>query len=266
MPHRKAALLADAPAGRHFCQFASESEPLIDSVAMFAASGLERGEAVILVVTPAHARELTERLTRQGLDPASACDSGHLVFVDSVATMAEYTRGGVPDLQGLKSSVDRLIAGLPAERQGGLRIYGELVDLLWQAGYTDAAIQLEGFWEAYYSSHGLCLFCGFTMDALAESTYEAPFGEIGRLHTSVLPTAEDERLRAAVDAATEDVLGISFSLILGCSSREQTLGEHRLPIGRRTMLWLHHNMPVTSAHILERARHYMELAAAPSAG
>jgi hypothetical protein len=179
--------------------------------------------------------------------------------------IAECSRAGQPDLECLKSALDGLLCGVPAEWRRHICLYGEMVNELWQAGHAELAVRLEEHWNDLLRRHPLSLFCGYTLDGLAESTYTGPFSEIGRTHTNILPTSDDERFRAAVDAATEDVLGISFSLILSCSAREQTLGEHRLPIGRRTLLWLHRNMPVTSGHILERARHYLERVDKPDA-
>src|SRR4029077_4452692 len=105
-------------------------------------------------------------------------------------------------------------------------------------------------------SHPMTLFCAYMLDGLEPGSYEGPLNEIGRTHTDILSTEEDERRRAAIDAASEEILGMSFSLTLSFSGREQTVGEHRLPIGRRTMLWLQRNMPGSSGMILERARHY----------
>jgi len=259
MPLRaKRALLTNAPEGGNFCQFDSDHEPLAESVALFAANGLERGEAVILVVPPQRAEDVLAHLTHQRLDPAAARESGHLVLLDPVAALAECSPAGVPDFELLKLRAVQTLERLPSNRCGNVRLYGEMVDLLWQVGRPDLAMELEAYWAGFTEAYRLCIFCGFTFDPLAESTYTTPFGEIGRLHASVLPTKEDDLLLAAVDAATFDVLGISFSTILKGSVREQSPGEHRLPMGRRTILWLHRNMPVTSTHILKRARHYME--------
>jgi len=263
-PRGKVALLSEAPAGRHVCQFESESDPLAESIALFAAGGLQRGDAVVLVAPPEQTDIVIALLERDKLDTDAALESGQLLMLSSRSLLAEVSSDGVPDLERLKGMLDAFLQRIPAEWSRGIRVYGEMVNVLWCGGYPELAVKLEDHWNELARSRPLSVFCGYTLDGLAESTYAGPFSEIGRTHTNVVPTGDDERFRAAVDAATEDVLGISFSLILSCSAREQTLGEHRLPIGRRTLLWLHQNMPVTSGHILERARHYMQHADAPA--
>jgi hypothetical protein len=259
------ALLGEAPAGRHVCQFDCDSDPLPESIALFAAGGLQRGDAVVLVAPSEQNATVLALLERDAIDIRAACASGQLRVMSSRDKLAECSRAGQPDLECLKGAIDGLLEGIPAEWRKRIRVYGEMVNELWQGGHAALAVRLEEHWNELARRHPLSLFCGYTLDGLAESTYTGPFSEIGRTHTNILPTSDDERFRAAVDAATEDVLGISFSLILSCSAREQTLGEHRLPIGRRTLLWLHRNMPVTSGHILERARHYLQQVDKPDA-
>jgi hypothetical protein len=254
----KATLLEEAPAGRHFCQFDSDEEPLLSSVVRFAAAGLTRGELVLLAVTPAQSEALVQQLSAHRLDPARAQAAGRLRFVNPLALLEECGGGETPDVERLKAGARTLVDSLPRDGNRTVRVYGEMLGLLWQLGHAEAAIELEECWDGFVTERPLCVFCGYRVDPLAYSTYAGPFGEIGRVHSHVLATDADERLRAAVDAATEDVLGIAFSLILSCSAREQSVGEHRLPVGRRTLLWLHRNMPVTSAHILARTRFYLQ--------
>jgi len=73
----------------------------------------------------------------------------------------------------------------------------------------------------------------------------------------VLGTAEDERFRVALDAASRDIFGVPLSQMVGFS-RLGHAGEQRFPSGQRTMLWVQRNLPSASAALLERARRYYE--------
>jgi hypothetical protein len=44
-----------------------------------------------------------------------------------------------------------------------IRAYGEMVDVLWKAGQTDAAITLEMLWNSLASKHPFSLLCGYAM-------------------------------------------------------------------------------------------------------
>jgi len=255
--HAHAELLAGARPGLHVCQFHDGSDSLAESIALFAGEGLRQRDAVILVITPEHRETLLARLRSAHLDVEMALASGQLALLDAASLLAEFMRDGKPDRELFELAIGPQLETAAARRCGRLRIYGEMVSVLWEAGQPEAAIELEECWNALARSRPFALLCGYRVDGLEASGYRSPLHEIGRTHAQVLATAEDDRLCQAVDAASRDVLGISFSLILSCSGREQVLGEHRLPSGRRTLLWLHRNMPVTSHHILTRACAYM---------
>jgi hypothetical protein len=186
------------------------------------------------------------------------------VVLDAQSVLAEFMRDGMPEWNRFRSTIGAVLEGFRPMRGGATRAYGEMVSVLWREGNAAAAIRLEEYWNELARYYPFTLFCGYMLDGLDSASYEGPLNEIGRTHSDVLVTEEDERLRAAVDAASEEVLGMSFSLTLSFSGREQTIGEHRLPIGRRTMLWLQRNMPGSSARILERARQYFEKEAVPA--
>lgn len=263
MPTRhNEALLSKAPSGRHLCQFHRDPEILSRAVALFVGTGLQRGDGVVIVATPEHTDHFLADLAKMELDVTAHQNSGNLVMLDAEATLGQFMHGAMPDWNRFRHTVSLVLEGLTGSGRP-TRAYGEMVSLLWQQGNCAAAIRLEEYWNELIRSYPLTLFCGYLLDGLEMDSYQGPLNEIGRTHSDVLPTEDDERLRAAIDAASEEVLGMSFSLTLSFSGREQTVGEHRLPIGRRTMLWLQRNMPGSSGMILERARHYYRHAETP---
>ena len=253
------ALLSKAPAGRHLCQFHWDPEALSKAVSLFAGTGLQRGDGVVIIATPEHTALFLAELERMNIDPQARRDSGALVLLDAQSTLDLFMQSGMPDWNRFRHAIASVFDGLTGKHRSATRAYGEMVSLLWRAGNTPAAIRLEEYWNELGRSYPFTLFCTYMLDGLEASSYNGPIHEIGRTHSDILPTEDDERLRAAVDAASEEVLGLSFSLTLSFSGREQTIGEHRLPIGRRTMLWLQRNMPGSSGLILERARHYWDV-------
>jgi hypothetical protein len=250
------ALLTRAPAGRHLCQFHHDGETLSRAVALFTGTGLHRGDGVVIVATPEHTALFLRDLERMEIDATAHQNAGSLVLMDAEETLAQFMHGDVPDWNRFRHTIASVLETLTAQHRRATRAYGEMVSVLWRQGNCPAAIRLEEYWNELSRSHPFTLFCGYLLDGLETGSYEGPLHEIGRTHTDILPTEDDERLRAAIDDASEEVLGMSFSLTLSFSGREQAVGEHRLPIGRRTMLWLQRNMPGSSGMILERARHY----------
>jgi hypothetical protein len=258
IPSGNTALLAMAPSGRHLCQFYSDPTPLAESVAFFAGSALERGAPAVFIATPENTRRFLAAIEQKGVRIDRAQEAGQLVALDAAATLAQFMVDERPDWSRFSSCIGRVLGRTAAKGKGAIRAYGEMVNLLWQAGNTQGAIELEEFWNRLLPFYPVTLFCAYRLDPLVWPSYESPLHEIGRTHTDVLATREDERLLSAVDAASEALLGTSISRNLSYSGCEETVGEHRLPIGRRTLLWLHRHMPSSSTGMLERIRAYLE--------
>jgi hypothetical protein len=62
------------------------------------------------------------------------------------------------------------------------------VDLLWKRGNPAAALWLEEFWHRITARHDLVLLCGYGMRNFYKADDAAPFAEVCRLHTHVMPT------------------------------------------------------------------------------
>jgi hypothetical protein len=219
-----ATILSKAPQGRHICQFHRETGSLADAVGLFAGTGLQRGDVVILIATPEHLRAFYDALRRMQLDPDTAREDGQLIVLDAHTTLDGFMRNGTPDWALFRRAIGSVLETTAVKKHRAVRAYGEMVSLLWREGNPEAAIRLEEYWNELSRIYPFTLFCAYMLDGLDPGSYDGPLHEIGRTHTDVLGTEEDERLRAAIDAASEDVLGLSFSLTLSFSGREQTVG------------------------------------------
>jgi hypothetical protein len=91
------------------------------------------------------------------------------------------------------------------------------------------------------------------MDTHSEHVYAGPLEELGRTHSDILGTPEDERFGFALDRASKDIFGISLTQMAGMS---RTSGARRFPSGQRTMIWVKRNLPLTSAQLVQKARQY----------
>src|SRR5437868_1561319 len=100
-----AALLTKAPAGRHICQFHRDADTLSEAVALFSGTGLQRGDAVVIIATPDHVAKFTRDLARMELDPTGAVERGQLVFLDAAETLALFMRDGTPDWEKFRRAV-----------------------------------------------------------------------------------------------------------------------------------------------------------------
>ncbi len=245
-------LLADAPPGRHLAQFHRDAEALTESVVAYLDAGLRREQSILVIASAQEAERLLTRLAESRLNPKALSASGHLVVTDATTMLVQVMSADLPDLVLFRSTLMPILSSLqPIGR--GTRIYSAMAGYLWQDGNTEAAIRLEELWNELAVSFPFSLYCAYTMDTLNEKSYAAPLEELGRTHSDILGTPEDEQFGRALDRASKEIFGISLTQMSGVS--RQT-GARRFPSGQRTMLWVKRNLPLSTPQLAERARHY----------
>jgi len=250
-------LLTEAPVNRHFAQLHRDPQNLADAVTIYLGTGLRRGNGVVVIATPQHTDLFLTRLRADDLDPSMFLKSGRLELHDAELTLRKFLRNDTPDWQDFRHALASIFERLRAFGRGTTRAYSGMVDLLWQEGKQAAAIRLEEYWNELARLYPFSLFCSYMLDVHHDQAYAGPLEEIGRTHSDILATAEDERFRVALDAASRDVFGVPLSEMVGFSRRRDS-GEQRFPSGQRTMLWVKRNLPSASGAVLERARRYYE--------
>ena len=193
---------SEMSASEHFVQFCETDAFLIQSVSAFIGAGLRAGDACIVLATKPHRESLEERLQGDGLEVAAARVRGQYVSIDAVATLSQFMVDGSPEPGRFAEVVGSMIARAANGRRR-VRIFGELVALLWADGNRAAAIRLEELWNDLGKTHAFSLFCAYPMHRFGGEVYEREFAEICRQHSRVIPAesytrlpSPDERLRA----------------------------------------------------------------------
>jgi hypothetical protein len=250
------ALLIDAPMGRHFAQLHRDSDGLTRSVTQFIEAGLRRKDGLVVIAGRDTTPRIRGLLERNELDVDQHVASGQLALLDAEATLAQFMRKGQPDWTEFRRVVGNALESVQPFGRGRTRAYGEMVNVLWRDGQQQAAIRLEEYWNDLGKLYPFCLLCGYMLDSHHAHTYHGPLHEIGRTHSDVIATHEDERFRDALDQACQDIFGVRLSHLVSMSGQEDVAGEQRLPDGQRTMLWIMRHLPASSGEVLERVRGY----------
>ena len=152
-------IVAERPAREHVAQVCSGDSVLMESLKMFTAQGLWRGEAVVLVLAPSHRDSLLHYLKTDGIDVDQAQRAGHLLLQDPASLLARFMVGGMPDRALFKTTMGDLMANAVATSRR-VRVFGEMVDLLWRSNLP-AAIRLEHLWNELLEESNLSLFCAY---------------------------------------------------------------------------------------------------------
>lgn len=245
-------VLAAPAAGDHMVQTYQEPSFLAETVAHFAAHGLQRGEGVLLIVTQQHGQAFAAQLQASGIELRRAKESGQLVFLDAEQTLAAFMHDGMPDWAGFDAAVEPVVSRLKQDFRA-VRAYGEMVDLLWQAGNRDASQRLEEFWNTLIERTSISLLCAYFIDHLDPDSYGGPLERVCQHHTHMIAAGDEAAFAHGVAATAESVLGKSLSGMLetlASASRPRT----RMPAPQATLFYLCENMPVTAGKILKKMR------------
>jgi hypothetical protein len=148
----------------HRVQFYEQDGFLYDAIAEFFSSGVQDGEALVVIATESHRVGLRQRLEEKGVDVDGLAGAGTLAFLDAHDTLAKVMVNGSPNRDLFRAYVGGLIETLVRySRNGRIRAYGEMVDLLWRDGNPAATLELEELWAELSRDLPLSLLCGYSI-------------------------------------------------------------------------------------------------------
>lgn len=152
-------LLAGVETG-HVVHFYDHEETLALAVADFLGAGLVRGGPALVVATPAHQDAIACVLQAAGIDLEAARAEQRYIELDAEELLSRFTVNGDVDVAGFNATVPAVVSGL-AGRGEPVRVYGEMVDLLWRRGNVQAAHDLEMLWNSIGAGRDFALLCGY---------------------------------------------------------------------------------------------------------
>ncbi|MCA1828266.1 MAG: MEDS domain-containing protein, partial [Myxococcales bacterium] len=187
--------LLDTPGERdHIVRFYQDEEFLFEAVAHFVSSGLAAGEPVLLVATEAHRDAFTQRLRRNGVVVDAALASGQMILLDAHETLMRFMVGDEPKWDRFAATLAPVLDGCRMARPGTrVRVFGEMVDLLWRAGNRVAAIRLEEFWNELARQQSFTLLCAYQMGNFYMPGDGELFDEVCARHSHVIPASGEAK-------------------------------------------------------------------------
>lgn len=145
-------------------QFYRQLGQLATTVSGFLCEGLIYGQPALLIATPPSLDAILTAMRSRFIDVASAELAGDLLLVDPHETLASLLDGGRPDRDRAEARLGALIDRLAQKRpHATVRVFGEMVNVLWQKGQLDAALELEALWNGLARRHRFALLCGYAL-------------------------------------------------------------------------------------------------------
>ena len=178
----------DATPGMHAVQFYTDDEALVRAVSPWAAEGLRCGEAVVAIATSAHLAAFDRALQEQGHDLAASRRESRYLTIDAREALAGFMVDDAPDLRLLEDFFGPLFdRAARSSRNGQVRAYGEMVNMLWGERKAEAVLRLEECWNTLLGKRRFSLLCAYHLDEFAAHEHEPAFSEICSRHSAVSP-------------------------------------------------------------------------------
>jgi hypothetical protein len=168
-------------AGEHTVVFYRDNE-LASVVGGDLLDAIRDGGVAIIVATPEHRIWVNAWLMQAGVDLATATASGSYVILDAWYTMDRFVIGDWPDPASFWSTLSPVLAAATRRRRP-VRMFGEMVALLWEGGRTDAAIELEALWNEMARHHTFSLLCGYPLASVDGDEYGDALARVCDSHT-----------------------------------------------------------------------------------
>ncbi len=168
---------------RHLVEFYESDAGLAGAVARFLAPATPEPPAALVVATPAHRAAFEEALIASGVDVAGDLAAGRYASFDAAGLLGTFMVHGVPDQACFEREVGAVIERMTA---GGrpLRIYGEMVALLWEGGDAASAVALEDFWNEIGSKYDFELLCAYRLGSFDNEDDALAFRRVCEQHAS----------------------------------------------------------------------------------
>lgn len=174
----------------HSVSFYDHDHEVVELVAHFAVDALKLDERVVIVATPAHRSGIDELLALLDVDAAHERATGRLVMLDAATTLATFLVDGAPDRDLFADTIGGVLDRASA---GGstVRVFGEMVGLLWEAGNVTGALELETLWNDLIELRRFQLLCAYSTASMATARL-ADLGGVCARHTRLLPPSSYE--------------------------------------------------------------------------
>ncbi len=149
-------LVADPSPRDHIVQLYQENAFLNRAVCRFVGAGLANGEGIILVSTGPHWTGFHAYLEDEGVNVRAARKRGQLTVVDADELLPRFMRDSMPDPEIFPGVFENVVA--KARDAGGyqkVRVWGEMVNVLWERGDADASMNLEDQFDQLIKKHDM---------------------------------------------------------------------------------------------------------------
>ena len=176
----------------HVVHLYADDDDLIVAVGAYLTNAIRADEVAVAVVASRHAAALRAAISAAGIDPDRARDRGSLIMLDAAETLAGFMIDDWPEAAAFNAVIGALVerAGQRGQR---VRVFGEMVALLWDTGHVGAAIELETLWNELSVERPFSRYCAYEAQSVGSIDRRPELSLVCGLHSAVVSAAETAR-------------------------------------------------------------------------
>ncbi len=196
-----ASIIAMKSTSEHGVAFYETEQHLCDIMSTYIGRSLRNGEPAMMIATAEHLEQCLSTMERDGIDVAAALQTRQLLTASADETLAKFMVDGIFNEDRFREVAGALIKKSLAGREDAVvRIFGEMVDVLWRRGEHHLALRLEDLWNDLGRQFSFNLLCAYYIGAFDSVDVAGEFDRICGQHNDVaLPEGHsdlrDERSR-----------------------------------------------------------------------
>jgi hypothetical protein len=173
---------------RHEVLFHSDDTWLLDNVTQFIGAALNAGNSAIVLATEAHRDSLLPRLQAHGINVSAAIERGSYLALDAAEALSTFMVNDMLDpvlfLEGFRKLILKAANAAKGEHHR-VTIFGECVQLLWERGPVEAAIQFEKLGNQLVTMYDVDILCRYSLGSFRGGTDNHMFEKICGEHSAV---------------------------------------------------------------------------------
>jgi hypothetical protein len=170
----------------HLVHIYEEDEIFLDMLAGFVAEGIRAEETVVVVASQTHLNALTNLLESFLIKPHLLKAVGRYIPLNAEEALSKFMVNNWPDKILFEKFIsDILVKARKNNRR--VRVFGEMVAVLWSHGLQDATIQLEQLWDDFCKKEDFCVFCAYPKKGFTDGVHNSIMN-LCNLHSHVVTT------------------------------------------------------------------------------
>lgn len=170
---------------RHDVSFYNDRTTLERCIVHYAVEGLDADETVVLIVAASSLRTVRDAIAAHGVDVGDLARRGVLVLFDADATLASVTRPDGIDWPAVTALAGRVVGDAVGTGRP-VRMFGEMVSILWERGEVQEVMVLERLWHGLAHQYGFDVLCAYPTVATTVPGAAVPINAMCALHDATV--------------------------------------------------------------------------------